>query len=197
MRDTSDARHRCYARLVLRNETYRRENDPRTGRKDARRGRAGRSGVRRGEARQDMRGEKRRERWRENSRLARNGTRHGLPQRHCTRVLFTCTPCCVLYLPLARRWFLGVGETSENDEEREERCSSIHQDISRTTPDGTARGHFLFTDDDPAISFSSLFLFSLTFFSLSSFPFLFVLLLLPFYFSLFLLLFSSFRFTFL
>lgn len=62
---------------------------------------------------------------------------------------FTCTPCCVLYLPLARRWFLGVGETSKNDEEREERSGSIHQDISRTTPDGTARGHFLFTDDLP------------------------------------------------
>lgn len=58
MRDTSDARHRCYARLVLRNETYRRENDPRTGRKDARRGRAGRSGVRRGEACEAKRGEK-------------------------------------------------------------------------------------------------------------------------------------------
>lgn len=94
---------------------------------------------------------------------------------------FTCTPCCVLYLPLARRWFLGVGETSKNDEEREERSGSIHQDISRTTPDGTARGHFLFTDDLPRSlslpSFSflessvslSLLLFSSLFLSFSSF----------------------------
>lgn len=91
---------------------------------------------------------------------------------------FTYSPCCVLYLPLARRWFrlLGIGETSKNDEECEERSSSIHQDISRTTPDGTARGHFLFTDDLPRSpslpSFS--FLDSLTFFSLFlSFSFFF------------------------
>lgn len=119
---------------------------------------------------------------------------------------FTCTPCCVLYLPLARRWFLGVGETSKNDEEREERSGSIHQDISRTTPDGTARGHFLFTDDLPRSlslpSFSflessvslSLLLFSSLFLSFSSFsssPFISLL----FFFRFLPLLFFFFRFT--
>lgn len=174
MRDTSDARHRYYARLVLRNETYRRENDPRTGhgrtRGEARRGEAS-------EARHARRKEERKvERIRDWRGTARATGYHGDIVRAC---FFTCTPCCVLHLPLARRWFrlLGVGETSKNDEEREERSSTIHQDISRTTPDGTARGHFLFADDLPRslslLSFSfldsSLLLFSSLFLSSSSF----------------------------
>lgn len=138
--------------------------------REARRGEAS-------EARHARRKEERKvERIRDWRGTARATGYHGDIVRAC---FFTCTPCCVLHLPLARRWFrlLGVGETSKNDEEREERSSTIHQDISRTTPDGTARGHFLFADDLPRslslLSFSfldsSLLLFSSLFLSSSSF----------------------------